>query len=356
MRRVPAATSALLLLSLVGCDAEPDRPSTSSAGGAPFEVHEWGVVDVPAYGATEVAGGAGRPRPDEQEHGQARKPVLYFHLDSGADPIEIEVGARIPGGRLHEHWPSEVLWHEVALTPEGVRWPRARLARCGSPLYEGERQPPPRSREATCDTPDSYCEINDLPLYLTTDASCLTYHDVDARLLFYRGSIGTPRLPIAVSRNAAGRTVLRADAPSGARMLYVVGGRGVELPWPAPGAEVAIPEALTESLDGGRLASSMARLVTEAGLTTEETGAFMRAWSESFFGVPWPIAAEHDRPGRESPAGGASPMRHSTVLFRPVLLYVMPEATVSAVAELDITPAPRVIRRVMVVRVDLPAS
>ncbi len=35
------------------------------------------------------------------------------------------------------------------------------------------------------------------------------------------------------------------------------------------------------------------------------------------------------------------------------LIYVMPESTVASVAELTLSPAPRTLRRVMVVRIEL---
>ena len=86
-----------------------------------------------------------------------------------------------------------------------------------------------------------------------------------------------------------------------------------------------------------------------AGLTTSEVDAFLRAWAEPLFGTSWPLdedqAARRDLSVRSRRPIAGPP---------PTLIYVMPEATVSQLAELTITPTPRSVRRVMVVRVDLP--
>lgn len=84
-----------------------------------------------------------------------------------------------------------------------------------------------------------------------------------------------------------------------------------------------------------------------------ETDAFMAAWSEPFFQTPWQGAAR-DLSARESPARSARRGVVAPPEPRAMILYVMPEASVPAVAELTITPAPRALRRVMVVRQELP--
>ncbi|GAB4109811.1 MAG: hypothetical protein OHK0013_45490 [Sandaracinaceae bacterium] len=68
---------------------------------APYEVHEWGFVDVPLGGPAEVGTGPGQPVPVVRPPGPhtVRKPVLYLHLDRGAGPLDVTVTARIPGGR-----------------------------------------------------------------------------------------------------------------------------------------------------------------------------------------------------------------------------------------------------------------
>jgi len=187
--------------------------------------------------------------------------------------------------------------------------------------------------------------VNDLPGYETADASCVHAGGFEARLLFYRGAVPTPALPLRVDRDANGVLSFAASDAGGSEILFVRGGRGISLPWPAPGVAQALPDVFAESYDGEALARSMAAMVTRAGLSSDEADAFMRAWSESFFQSRWG-GATRDLPERSA--------RRLTQAPAPILLYVMPEATVSRVAELTISPAPRTLRRVMVVRVELP--
>lgn len=345
-------------LAMGGCGGSAPAPTpandnagSTSAGGpepvpggdpAGFEVHEWGVVDVPASGSTEVGAGPGQPGAIFDEHRPVRKPVLYFHVDPGGTPPTIDVSARIPGGSLIEHWPASSDWPATSISSDGVSWRGMSLGACVRPASVTRG---PVAREATiCAAPDGYCEVNDLPGYETADASCLQAGGFEARLLFYRGAVPTPALPLSVTRDPSGRYSLRASDPGGSAILFVRDGRGISLPWPAPGTDVGLPDAFSESLDGEALARSMASIVSAAGLTTDEADAFMRAWSEAFFQSRW------SGPTRDLPERSA---RRLTQAPAPILLYVMPESTVSRVAELTITPAPRALRRVMVVRVEL---
>jgi hypothetical protein len=363
--------ASLLVLALSGCGgappassaapSEPASPTSNAneprdeaapvaAATAPYEVHEWGFVDVPLGGPAELGAGPGRPVPSisPPRPPSVRKPVLYFHLDPGAAPFDVAVAARIRHGRVLEEWPNVTQWPERTRTPDAVRWPAAQLAPCTAPLAPLAARLPPAMR-GTCDAPDGYCELEDLGLYMTEEAACLTYRGVAARLLFYRGDVAAPALPLTAARDADGRSVVRSSVGAGAPMLFVRDGRGLELPWPTPGSDVALPEALSESFDGLRLARSLARMVSDAGLTAQETEAFMRAWSEPLFGVSVDGAARRDMPARDAPPRSA----RGTIGQPPFVLYVMPEATVPALAELELTPAPRVLRRVMVVRLEL---
>jgi hypothetical protein len=104
------------------------------------------------------------------------------------------------------------------------------------------------------------------------------------------------------------------------------------------------------TLDGAALATRLSSMLVAAGLTQPEADAFLRAWSSPLFSVSWPAnaaAATRDAPARRGPA------RSLTALPAPYVLYILPEASVPALAELTITPTPRVVRRVMVVRVEL---
>ncbi len=350
---VPTSSSASEPTNSNAGEAPGPAPSAPSTPSAPFEVHEWGVVDVPLGGPSEVGAGPGQPSVDSSPH-PVRKPVVYFHLDPGASPLEVEVSARIPRGSVIEVWPNLTQWPGTTVEGDTLRWPSATLGACSVPLAPASARGLIPQEQRACDAPDGYCEIYDLPTYMTSDASCLTHGGVVARLLFYRGAVAQPSLPLTVARDAAGQLALSASEPSSAGVLYVAGGRGIELPWPAPGAEVGLPEVFSESFDGPALARVMAGMVSRAGLSGPETDAFMAAWSQDFFGTPWQGESTRDLPEREPARWPSGPgARRAAPPPAPVLLYVMPESTVSRVAELTITPAPRVLRRVMVVRVEL---
>jgi len=297
---------------------------------------------VPAAGATEVGAGPGQPNPFPDDMRPVRKPVLYFHVDPGGTPPTVEVSARIPGGSLIEHWPAASDWSATSITADGVSWRGLSLGPCIG-TTSVSRGP---TREATiCGAPDGYCEVNDLPGYETADASCVHAGGFEARLLFYRGAVPTPTLPLRVGRDASGALSFATTPPVGSEGPFVRDGRRFALPWLAPGVPQTLPDAFSESFDGEALARTMAGMVSAAGLTSDESDAFMRAWSESFFQSRW-SGATRDVPERSA--------RRLTQTPAPILLYVMPEATVSRVAELTIAPSPRTLRRVMVVRVELP--
>lgn len=298
-----------------------------------FEVHEWGVVDALPTGGVEVAAGPGRPVASRPM--TVRKPVLYFHLEPGAPPIEVEVRARIPQGAVLEHWPDAALWPSTRLEAESVTWPALRLAPC-----VGQPSRPPMGRP--CSAPDGYCEVNDLAAYETRDASCVGPEGAQSRLLFYRGVVGAPSLPIALERDASGGWAGRATVPGGDGLWLVRGARGARLPWPEPGETVSLTAAFHEALDADALAESLASSLRGAGLTPEEVAAFMRAWRDALFGSTLAAPpALRDPSERGAHASSGPPL---------TLLYLMPEPTVSALAELTITPAPRTLRRVMLVR------
>jgi len=342
----------------------PAQPNTIAPAGQPnngaqptstaaFDVHEWGVIDVAPSGAVELAAGPGtqqntgaRPAPPNEEPRPMRKPVVYFHLDPGAAALDVDVRAHIPRGSMLEVWP------EGELAADAIRWPHVRVSPCGVPMPSIAAQLP-RLRADRSATRDGYSEVFELPEYETSDAACLTSGTTTGRLLFYRGAVPSTPLPIEVSRSAQGARVMRASARGEGTVIFTAaGGRGITLPWPAVGADVGLPEAFSESFEGEQLARTLEREITERGLTGPEAAAFMRAWSRAFFGVDSPASgATRD----QQEAGRESTRRGPRVGPPAALIYVMPEATVAGVAELTITPPPRSVRRVMVVRIELSA-
>jgi hypothetical protein len=316
----------------------PPPPSTAAST---FEVHEWGFVDVPQSGATELGAGPGQPSTDMPM--TVRKPVVYVHADPGTTTPPLDVVARFPSGELLEVWPTRSEWPSTQSDVSSIHWTGLAIGPCdasASALATTQRE------ARGCATLDGYCEVNDLPTYVTTDASCLAANGVSAPLLFYRGRTSTATLPLRVTDDGA--TVhLESSALGGSSVLHVRDGVGSETAWPANGTSVTTPAQRT--LDGAALATRLSSMLVAAGLTQPEADAFLRAWSSPLFGVPWPAsqAGTRDEPARRGPARGLAP------LPAPYVLYILPEASVPALAELTITPAPRVVRRVMVVRVEL---
>ncbi len=321
--------------------APTPTPVTAEAAAAPtFDVHEWGLVDVPVNGPTEIGAGPGQPDMPLS----VRKPVVYVHADPGTAPFPIDVVARFPSGELLEHWPTASEWSSTSTNATSVTWSDVMVGGCSGTT----RTLTPTQREArACTAPDGYCEVNDLPSYVASDATCLSSSGLDATLLFYRGRTTSAQLPLAVQASGANVSVT-SSMPGGSALLHVRDGRGIELPWPTPNTATPLPTETTESLDGTALTRRLASLLGEAGLSSPEVDAFMRAWSQPLFQTAWPLENETAR--RDLPARG----RFAVSAPAPALIYVMPEASVASLAELRIEPRPRSVRRVMVVRVDLP--
>lgn len=338
----------------MACSPAPEpRPPTSSAPSvvmssnaaspvaqSPFDVHEWGVIDVSRGGAIEVGAGPGAPSTDEPR--PVKKPVLYFHLDPGAAPVDIAVTARIPGGSMAEVWPM------TRVGNDDVAWPNVRLHVCPSPPPEFKEHT--RIWTAGYPTRDGFNEVRELVRYETTDSACLTAGDTTGRLLFYRGATRGTRLPIEIVRDHQGAVAMRASAVGTGTVLFVqAGGRGTALPYPPVDHPVALPEAsaaLATSLDGQAQARLLEKAILERGLTPFEATAFMNAWKVPFFGE------KRADSGRGSPTSATCAPR---IEGPPAsIVYLMPEATVNDVATLTITPAPRSLKRVMVVRIELP--
>jgi hypothetical protein len=337
----PASSSAVEAPATTNANEVPPstEPPPPSAATATFEVHEWGFVDVPRSGPSEIGAGPGQPQIDLPM--SVRKPVIYVHADPGTTTPALDVIARFPAGELLEVWPTQSEWPSTRSDAASIHWTSLALAGC-----DGSTGLAPTQREArACATVDGYCEVNDLPTYATSDATCLVSNGVSAPLLFYRGRTSSATLPLRVTE-AGGTVRLESSADGGSSILHVRDWLGSETTWPARGASVTTPAERT--LDRNALARRLSSMLVAAGLTQPEADAFLRAWSTALFQVPWPASeATRDEPARRGPS------RALTAPPAPYLLYILPEASVPALAELTITPTPRTVRRVMVVRVEL---
>lgn len=323
----------------------PTTPPSDPARPA-WEVHEWGLVDVVAAdGRAEIAAGPGRPGapgPNTQpiDHPViTRKPVLYVHLGAGVDTLTFRASVTLPNGRVVEHWPS------TSLTTNGLTWDGVVATRgaCSASSTRDDR--PARRGLVACGTEDGYCEVQDLPRYVTSDADCLAVSGTNAMLLFYRGASTNPALPVRATRGEDGRITLTNDtamagAPSGvyritARTEGLTRGRESIMPattlltrrarMPPPGSSASLDVA-EDAMNVTQLHTALLTDMRALGLTDDEARAFMDAWSDELFVAP-----------------------HAT----DVVLYWLTPAAIERVAQLRFEPEPTTVRRAMMVRIDL---
>jgi hypothetical protein len=317
------------LLSACGAAsaAPPQSATTEAESGAPFVVHEWGLIDVFRDGEMEIGAGAGTP--DGHAVGDteyARKPVVYFHLDEGVRALDVRVDVQL-AGTLVESWPT-------LTRHEGNRfgWD-ASLTACGPGEHSAATDLTVMTSRTECPASDGYCEVADLPSYETADAACVDVGDEQGRLLFYRGllSPGT-RLPLSVE--GAASTLRIRTAETLPQRIYLVRDEQAFLLHPSAN-NATLLEADAEPCDG---AASFTRDLLDAGLTEGEANAFMRAWSASLF--------EGDVQSRER----MRLWRGAEIGAEFTLLYFLPRADIERLAPMQVTPTPRRLERVMAVR------
>lgn len=320
------------------------EPAANPAAGR-FSVHEWGLVATEASGGLAIATSspqAPSSRPS-QDYARPAKPVFYVHLDDGIDEASFSLGVRsVSRGRVIEHFPPAVRQERnTAIVWENVV---ARRGACQG-RYPGQGDP-------MCATPDGLCELAELSDYETQEAACLTFGDQRVGLLFYRMDGARETLPLDVRRDAQGNVRLRGvGAPPGGLVMRIhrratVGSTRVRtVALDADGRAVIPAESSTAGLlPGATGLTLLSAALDEAGLTPQERDAFLRAWRAPLFGADegGPLA---------SPA--SPPVNHPLAPVADALLYFWPRANVDAALPLTITPAPREVRRVFAVRVDL---
>jgi hypothetical protein len=325
-------------------------PATNPAEGR-FRVHEWGLVVTEASGALAIATGspqaAADPRsalPDSDPRRMApAKPVFYVHLDDGLDEARFTLGVRsVSRGRVIEHFPLAVRQERnTAIVWEDV------IARRGScqGVYPGLADP-------LCVTPDGLCELAELSDYETREAACLSFGEQRVGLLFYRMDGARDTLPLDVRRGAGDTVRLRSvGAPPGGLVMRIHRAstfsmtrvRTVTLD--ADGRAVIPARAQASGLLPATTGLTLLSVALDgAGLTEQERDAFLRAWRVPLFGVG---------DERTLGAGPPPPVNHPLGPVADALLYFWPAENVDAALPLTISPTPREVRRVFVVRVDL---
>jgi len=301
-----------------------------------YEVHEWGLVRGNLADHVVLSGPHREPVPIP-----IAKPVLYFHRD-GEGPLAVDVEVTLPSGSVVEHWPlvpgasgPSLAWRGVAIAEgncHGARYPALAELPCSAL------------------TGMDACEASELASIETNDGDCLSYAGASWEHLFYRGAlIGDPGFPLAVAPLPGERYRVTVERPVVGRLIRVRGTSASVIDAPAPGAsiELEVPAGAT-----GEGADALGRALAEAGLTADEVSAFRRAWDATLF--PTALAA----------AGGevvttttplAMPLAGGLIApqTRDALLYVLTSTDADRLATLRFTPAPRAVRRAIVVWLDL---
>lgn len=373
-----ASASLASLLLLAGCGSgnapapqESQRPPAAdpSPEGHPatgtYTLHEWGFIASSNDGSVRaVSGPHGLASVTHSSLGLGAygvgaggKPVLYFHLDEGVAELALSVGVRPAGeAQLLEHFPPG----ELSDGQRTLRWPSVRITRgaCrGS--YPGPADP-------RCETTDGLCELAELAGYESAAAECVNVGEQRTGILFYRSGPARATLPLTVTRDA--QAVLHVAQASPApdalvsgwvmrirrgvdrtqtrvRVVPLVGDQPVEVGLATGDGSVAAEEGIA------RLRAA----VLEGGLDEPEAEAFMTAWTDALFGAEPSPTSPPPEPATIG-VGMIGGPRHPLGSVPDALVYVLPEASVDALLPLELSPAPRDVRRVFVARVALGAD
>jgi hypothetical protein len=156
--------------------------------------------------------------------------------------------------------------------------------------------------------------------------------------LFYRSSGPAPALPFDVAIDGGQVAITHARAADFVgSILYVHNDDGnvtvTEVAAPALGASVRL--AAPTGKDVPKAQAALDATMREVGLTAGEIGAFDRAWTNDLFGA----SAVRELSRRAAPAP------------RDYLLYALPASLVDGASKVTITPAPRALKRFLLVRV-----
>jgi hypothetical protein len=301
--------------------------SGPGAGAADLEVHEWGLLDVSSRGARLLAGPPSGPT---NWSAPRKKPVVYLHVPPGTPAFRASVTVEVPAPGIVEQFPRGALspdgtaltWAGLVVRPEACRVTGA----------------PSKESPAACGAPDGLCEAADVGRYEALDAACLGFEGGAFNHLFYRAEGPPPTLPFDVTVDPDRVTITHARASDlVGPILFVHNDGGAvsvsELAPPPLGQSVRVgPPAGGDPSAARRTIDATMRAV---GLTPDEIAAFDRAWANDLFGE----AAAKDVAKKSAPAA------------EDYLLFAMPASLVDGASRLVVRPAPRAVRRFLLVRV-----
>ena len=379
----------IALILLVACGSSELTPTDKNVPPDVYDVHEWGLIDQSATDGSLRLSAPSQGAMIARTIGLGLgvmgygKPVLYFHVESGKR-IAVRTSVSVTGEmRMAEHWPrtfasdTEVRW-DVELVPDPCDEPRT---------Y-------PTTSDAFCTRmSDGICETAELPEYETDDASCLIVDGTQWPLLLYRAASveeserpaedARVELPLEVEAEPTGNIRIRnrSNTTSPFPMFRLTrrpsGAHVTRLDWPAPGETVTVPRATEDAASDETSREAIREALVQQGLTETERDAFIRAWADELWG------AENEEGAGETAGLGGLGLRGygrggGGVGGRPiglgglgtigrrgipgagydprtsdVLIYWLPTDVIDRLAPLTFEPAPRNVKRAMLVRVSL---
>lgn len=341
----------MLSAALCACRSPTSTPSPApspSNPGAPYEVHEWGLVRAAPSGALSLGG----PSAHAAYEVGIGKPVLYFHL-AGTAPLDVEVTARLAeGGAMAESWPLAAEPGAPAAT-----W-RGRVSR-GSCHHARL----PRRADRPCSEVDDGCEAATLSLAESADADCITVGEQRANHLFYRGSVrGAGPLPLEVERLADGRVRVRnrGASPIPGVLLRVrlahwapdVVDAAMSATPPLPGETIELSSPAGSIADA---AAQVSKMLREQGLTAGEAAAFRRGWDEELFGLgPGCDRGPDPHRLRDEARAAAGSIPPLPPRWTDSLVYFLPRPAIEHLSTLEFAPRPTQVRRALAAWLAIP--
>lgn len=313
----PVLLAALSLAAAPSGDPSRTGEAQCSSPDAPpgYEVHEWGtftsVLDPegralhwnPFQFFAPLPGFVhGLPKPSAWGTVRMETPVLYFHAER---PLTVDVRVGFPDGTLTEWYPaaeaggSSLAWREVEVLPG--------LDALLATSLSGEHYYAARG----------------------VDAAHVRAAGETEKFLFYRG-VGSFEQPLAIRLAGQGEGRMFFLENRGAdpiRGVFLFENRDglsalLELGTLAGGGTVQVERSALELASDLSLAP-LERLLRAHGLFEDEAQAMLATWRRDWF-----------EPGLRA-------------------LYVLPRARTDALLPLEIQPAPRILERVLVGRLEL---
>jgi hypothetical protein len=344
-----AAVLALLAL-LAGCGsetAEAPRAEPEIAAREPevqeapaYEAHEWGLLGYPALGQGPALAAAS-PLVESAGYGagyagggSAYAPVLYAHLAGGARELTFDVSVGVDARTIVETWPQA----------SGAGWRRVRAREAPS---EGCGASYPTIDQPACQSVrDQYCEAMNAHHYEASDGACLEVGGRSYDHLLYRAEVARDALPVDVARED-GAFVVRARGGDPIRLVrirrsFTLGTiEAVAFESPSSGS-IPLPEP--QPSDIIETQHQLYAELERAGLSEPERMAFRTAWSDAI--VP-------ERSEMRFPIAQRMRLAPAVRPPRDAVYYWLPRERADAILPLSFTPAPRAVRRALLVRISL---